>query len=377
VRYVIEGSLRREGERIRVSIRLISTPDGTLVWGEAYEQDWRGALPMQMLVSRAIASRLQATLALQPAGEWIRPGTNNPEAYDLYLKAHYFWTRRMHHMFGTAIALYEQAVALDPQFALAYAEMAFLYSAYPTPTMLPFYAKGLEAAQRAITIDERLAYGHFALGHLAMHLFDWPTAQQAFQRAEQLDPWLRSFDLMVVTGRFDDALAESKRGRELDPLNYLHPHGAGVASFYARRYADAIAYYQQALELDSHLYSRIRLGQVYASVGRYDEAIALLKPTGLAGLGELGYAYARANRRQDALDVLQELDRISATEFAMARTLVNTGLGNHDSAFHWLNAAYEARDHDLMYFQVEPRYDALRADPRYEELAHRIGFPSR
>ena len=377
VRYVIEGSVRREGSRVRVSVRLLETPGQTLLWADSYEQDMGEALPMQIRVSRAVTSRLQTTLSLPSERLVIRGGTENPQAFELYLKAHFLWNKRMPDMQLKALRLYEQAVALDPTFAQAYAEMSQVHVAVPNPTSIDGYQLALEAASKALAIDDGLVAAHISLAAAAMHLFDWPTAERALRRAEELDPTFRSTEFMLIRGQADDALAESERALENDPLNMLAWHAAGFHAFYARQYTKAIGHFLQAIELDpSHVYSRIRLADCYAALGRYDEAIPIWQEAGSVALGNLGLAYGLLNRRQDALDVLRQLHEQSPTHLALGKAGVYIGLGDLDSAFYWMNKAYDERSFQLIYLKVDPRLDPLRADPRYEELVRRAGFPA-
>jgi DNA-binding winged helix-turn-helix (wHTH) protein/TolB-like protein len=376
VRYVIEGSVRREGSHIRVSVRLVAAPDGALEWAETYEQDLGEALPMQIRLTRGVLSRIQTLLGLPPRDRTIRAGTENPRAFELYLKARHAWGKRTIEAANQAIALYEAATALDPQFAQAYAEMSRAYLSTPRPTPIDSYRLAADSARVAIALDDRLAEAHFALATAALHQFDWPTAQREFERAEDLDHGFRNVDFMLIFGHFDDAIALTRRGSELDTQNLLARHGAGINAFYARRYDEAIAHFLDALELDpQYIYSRLRLAHTLTEVGRYDEAVTLLKGAGEGGLGGLGYLYGRTNRREEALAVLELLNQLSPTGFTLDKALVNAGLGDRDAAFHWLNAAYDDRSYQLIYLKVDPRLDALRDDPRYVTLLRRIGFP--
>lgn len=377
VAYVLEGSVRREGNRVRITAQLIEVASQTHVWAESYEQDSGEVLRLQSQVAHAVAQQVQLRLSLPPAELRARPGTTNPHAFQRYLRAHHLWNQRNPAVASRAIALYQEAIAIDPAYALAYAEMSSCFLSFGAPTARDSYARAVDAARTAIDIDDGLAEGHFALATAALHLFDWDTAQREFLRAEALNPAFRNYDFMVIFGHFDQVLALVRRGIELDPINALAYHGLGVNSFYARQYPQAVDAYLQAIELDPQtVWSRVRLGHAYVQQGRYAEAIGVFEKTH-NDLG-LAQAYAMARRRQEAVAILDRLGATSATpnkEVAYDMALVYAALGQLDEAFRWLNLAYEARVYHLVYLKVDPRLDPIRDDPRYAELVGRIGFP--
>jgi DNA-binding winged helix-turn-helix (wHTH) protein/TolB-like protein/tetratricopeptide (TPR) repeat protein len=374
--YILEGSLRRDGNRLRVTARLTQGPERTLVWTDAYEHDLSEILVMQMRVARAVAGEIQTRLSLPPTALPFDAGTENPDAYTSYLKAHYFWNKRTPENATKAIGFYQHAVSLDPKFAQAYAEMSRCYLSTPMPVPGEAYLLAQAAARKALELDESLGEAHFGLATAALHLFDWRTAELEFRRAEALEPTLQNVDFMVLSGRFEDAMAVTRRGLETDPVDLLARHGAGINAFYARDYPQAIDHYQQALELDPHyVYSLVRLGQAYTQVGRYDDAIKVLEEAGVLGLSQLGYIYAVTGRKAEALEILKRMHAWSPTGLGLDRALVYTGLGDRDSAFRWLNVAYDELSYQLIYLKVDPRLDPLRSDPRYADLVRRIGFP--
>jgi DNA-binding winged helix-turn-helix (wHTH) protein/TolB-like protein len=378
VGYVVEGSLRREGDRIRASVRLLSTADGALVWSDTLELLPGDSLLAQVRLARAVTGQVQMMLALDPVALPARPVTDNPRAYERFLEAEHQWRERTKDAFAgpKAVRMYEQAIALDPQFALAYARMADVLLNIPVPTNIDGYVAAQDAARKAIAIDDGLAEGHEALGVAAMHLFDWTTAERELTRTEELDPERRNVDFMILRGRFDDAVAESMRRIEADPLNMLAYHMAGVYSIFARRYDDAIGLLKKAMEMEpKHVYARTRLAQAYSTISRYADAIAVLEGSGIWGEAERGYAYGRMNRSQEALESLAALDRHLPTGLALGKALVHVGLGRHEHAFFWLNSACTQRDYQLIYFTADSRFDVLRSDPRYDKVIQCIGFP--
>jgi DNA-binding winged helix-turn-helix (wHTH) protein/tetratricopeptide (TPR) repeat protein len=308
-----------------------------------------------------------------------RGGTHNPQARELFLRANFFWRQRTADQAARALALYEQAITLDPGFAMAHVEMSRCYLSLTSASPRDSYVKAAAAARKALAIDAGLADAHFALGTAALHLFDWPTAERAFVRAQSLDASVRNADFMVLSGKFENAIAATRQGIEVDPVNFLSHHGLGINLYYARRYDEAINSFQRALDLDPrHVWSRIRMSQAYALQGKYDPAIDALKETGGAGQGPLGQAYALAGRRKEAealLEIMLAGARAGVYEQALDIALVYSALGNKDAAFQWLNAAYEHRIYQLIYLKVDPRLDPLRADPRFAALVRQIGFP--
>lgn len=374
--YLLEGGLRRDGDRLRVTVRLTRLPEQSLVWTDAYEQGSVDTVPVQLRVARAVAAEIQSRLSLPPIAVPFWSPTDNAEAYAVYRQANYYWNKRTPEMATKALALYQRAVTLDPKFALAYAEMSMCYLSTPMSTARESFLHAQAMAMKALEIDDSLGNAHFALGRAALHLFDWTTATRAFRRAEVLEPSLKSHDFMLIFGRFEEAMAETRRELEADPVKLLARHGAGIIAFYARDYGQAIDHYQKALELDPHyVYSQVRLGQAYTQVGRYDEAIAVLNEAGVLGLSPLAYLYAIAGRTAEAHDVLRRMHEWTPTGLGLDRALVYTALGDKDLAFHWLDAAYEERSYQLIYLMVDPRLDPLRGDPRYADLVRRIGFP--
>jgi TolB-like protein/DNA-binding winged helix-turn-helix (wHTH) protein len=378
VQYVIEGSVRREGMGLRVSVQLIDVRDETHTWAETFDHRVDDLLKMQLDVAQSVTHRIQSRLSLPATEVRLRAGTANPRAYQLYARASHFWNQRQPDSAVKAVALYQQAIDLDPAYAQAYADMSRCYLSFAAPTPRESYLKAQAAARSALAIDDSLADAHFALATAALHLFDWATATGEFRRAEALNPLLRNYDYSVILGQFDDAIAETRRGIAIDPANFLVHHGLAVNLFYARRYAEAVDQFRDAVDLNpAHVFSSVRLGQTYGQLGQYEAAITLLKSTGLAGLGSLAYVYGVSGRTLEAAAVVRQLERSSTGNEppVLDLAIAYTGLGDKDSAFQWLTRAHEQLAYQLIYLQVDPRFDALRQDPRYDGLVRRIGFP--
>jgi tetratricopeptide (TPR) repeat protein len=376
VQQVIEGSIRRDGARLRVTVQLIEVRDQTHTWADNFEAQATDLLTMQLNVAQSVANRIRTQLSVAITPVHIRAGTAHPLAHQLYLRANYFWNKRDPDYAAKAVALYQQAVDLDPTFARAYAEMSRCYLSFASPTARDSYLKAQAAARKALAIDETFADAHFSLATASLHLFDWDTATREFRRAEALSPLMRNYDFAVILGQFDAAIAESRRGIVHDPANFLVHHGLATNLFYARQYAEAIEHFRDALELDpAHVFSEVRLGQAYGQMGRYDDAVSVLKRIGPLGEGSLGYVYGVSGRTTEARDIERRLRDRPGDPPALDLAIVYVGLGQSDAAFTWLDRAYEQLSYQLIYLKVDPRFDSLRADPRYAALVRRIGFP--
>jgi TolB-like protein/DNA-binding winged helix-turn-helix (wHTH) protein len=376
VQQVIEGSIRRDDSRLRVTVQLIEVRQQTHTWADNFDADADDLLTMQRNVAQSVVNRIRTQLSVPLTPVQIRAGTAHPRAHQLYLRANYFWNKRDPEQAAKAVALYQQAVGLDPRFARAFAEMSRCYLSFADPTPRESYLKGQAAARKALAIDDTFADAHFSLATASLHLFDWDTAAREFRRAEELDPLMRNYDFAVILGRFDAAIAESRRGIDHDPANFLVHHGLATNLFYARQYAEAIEQFHDALDLSpEHVFSKVRLGQAYGQIGRYDEAVSMLERIGPLAEGSLGYVYGLSGRSTEALVIERKLLDRPGDPPALDLAVVYAGLGRRDAAFTWLNRAYEQLSYQLIYLKVDPRFDSLRSDPRYAELLRRIGFP--
>ena len=389
---VLEGSLQRLGDRVRVTVRLLRVSDGRPLWAHQCDEYCTDIFQMQDAVSAQVAEALVSKLSPVEKRLLTKHYTENPEAYQLYLKGRYFWNKRTTEGFKKAIEFFQQAIALDPHYALAYDGLsdayAFLGGQDPV-SQAEAVSKTRAAAKKALELDEALAEAHASLGLIAMNGdFNWAEAEKEYKRAIELNPnyatahqWYGEF--LAWLGRFDEGIAELKRAQELDPLSLIINTDVGKVYWIARQYDRAIAQCQRTIELDSN-FSEAHglLGLAYAQAGRPEEAIAELHKIAdiednPGYLSWLGYAYGLSGRRDEAQRVLQRLKELAkktyVAPFSMA--VVCLSIGDKDQTFEWLERAFEVPDSGPLTLKVNPGLDSLRSDPRFQDLRRRMRFP--
>ena len=393
VRAVLTGRIMQRGDNLSVSVELVDVGDNKQLWGEQYERKVSDLLAVQREIAQEITGNLRLKLSGADESRLAKRYTENPEAYQLYLKGRFYWNKRTGEAFKKAIEYFNQAIEKDPHYALAYAGLADVYvllSRYSASTPQESYPKAKAAAKRALEIDDTLAEAHNALAG-ALFDYDWNFAEsnREYQRAIELNPnyatvhhWYGSGPPLVM-GRFDEAIAELKRAQELDPLSLIINADLGQTYISARRYDEAVEQLQKTLEMDQSFYiAHKSLGEAYALKGflqdaitQYQKAIQLNDDPYVVAL--LGHAFAVSGKREEAfktLDLLKEMAKrryVSAYSFAT----VYAGLGERDQAFQWLEKSYQDRASDMAYFNVDPLLDNLRSDPRFQDLLRKVGLP--
>jgi len=321
----------------------------------------------------------------------------DPAAYEAFLKGRHFWYRRSPDALKRGLELLQQAITLDPSYALAHAGLAEAHASmgwdlFGLVAPSDAFPLAKRAAQRALELDPNCAEAHAALGNTAMGFdWDWVTAEREFHHAIDLKPqygpahiWYSH--LLKAIDRTEESLAESKRALECDPLGLVLNMHMGWHLVYARQYEKAIEQCQKTLELDpTFILAHVFLGQAYEQAGAFADAIAAFEkaaelsrrhPTYLA---DLGHGFAIAGKRVDALNVLAELHEVSSKRYVAARGIaeIHIGLGEIDEAFVWLERGFQQRNGWLIHMRDNPRYDPLRTDPRYLDLVRRMNFPER
>ena len=396
--YVLEGSLRRAGERVRVTAQLVQVDDQSQVWAESYERDLRDVLILQSEVAEAVARTIAVTLTPDTQARLARARPIHPDAYEYYLRGRFFLNRRTEVALKQALGYFEKAIAADPGYAPAYSGLADSYSSLGASSIVgglpPRQAmpQAKAAALKALQIDGTLAEAHTSLAMVHL-LYEWDLAacDKEFRRAIELDPnyttahhWYSH--CLLPLGRTEESLAESKRALELEPLQLLVGIHLGWHYLYARQYDRAIEQFRKTLELDPVFPQAQRYSAwVYLQKGLHPDAIAALR----AALnsregdpeiqGELGHALGVAGRRAEALAILEGLGHLSATRYVSPYSvaLVHAGLGDRDQALAWLDKAYAERSDYMPYLRLEPMLDGLRSDHRFAALVDRVGLPTR
>ena len=387
---VVTGRVLQQGDSLKIGTELVDVARGWLLWGERYNRKRTDLLNIQDEISREIFEKLQLKLSGKKRELLTRRYTENPEAYQLYLRGRYFWYKRL---LSKGAEYFTQAVAIDPNYALAYAGLSDcygLFSYYSVASPLESLPKAKAAAVKALDIDESLAEAHNSLAW-TLFWFDWnwPGAEREFKRALALDPnyatahhWYSIY--LAALCQFPSAFAEERRALELEPFSTIFNAVMGVHYYHARQYEQAIEPMRKAIDLDPNFAElRYHLGLVYAQMGMHQEAIAeFQKAVDLSDdpvryLAELGYGYALAGQRSRAQQLLDQLKEFSTRRYVspyrIARLYV--GLGEKDEAFAWLEKAYEGRDEELVLLKVFALWDSIRSDPRFTDLLRRVGLP--
>lgn len=389
---VVAGSVRKAGDRLRITVQLIGTADGCYLWSEIYDRELKDVFLVQEEISQAIVTKLKVQIAGQRK-HLVHRYTENFEAYNLYLKGRYHWNQRSERSLKKGIDYFEQAISLDPQYAPAYSGLADSYSLLGNYGVLPaknVKAKALTAALKAVEIDPTLAEAHTALGHVkATYCWDWPAAREEYQTAISLNPayatvhhW-HAITYLAPLGMLDAALSEMEKAEELDPVSVSIKRDLAVIYYYSRRYEEAAEHCQGAIELDRNFHGAYwALGLAYEGLSLYSESVAAfqkglaLAPDTPRLLGSLGHAYAAWGRHSEADEVLDRLKQLSlinhVSPFDFA--LVHLGLRNPDSALEWLELAYQSRSYELVSSRVDPKFDPIRSDLRFSKLLKRLGL---
>ncbi len=396
---VLEGSVRQAGSRLRITAQLVNVSNGYHLWSQRYDREVHDVFAIQDEIALAITETLKVKLMGKRSARVVKAGTVDLQAYMPYLKGRHCWNNRSADQLKKAIQHFEQAIAVDSRYALAYAGLADSYSLlgwYRHLSSADAYDKVKWAAEKAVEIDNGLAEAYTSLGYAKfLYDWDWAGAESDFKRAIECNPvyptarhWYA--ELLMAVGRLDEAREQMNVGHTLDPMSLSIGIGVGWVSYFAGRYDEALEQYLHVLEMDSGFdILPWFLGPAYVANGMYASAIALYKDWlersgGHAGhLAHLGYAYAAAGHTEDALRTLGELEDRCKTEAVPPdyMALIHTGLGqgqgqgHEDQAIEYLQQAFDERCWNLVYLNVEPAYAPLRSDPRFCSLVDALRLP--
>jgi TolB-like protein/DNA-binding winged helix-turn-helix (wHTH) protein/Tfp pilus assembly protein PilF len=393
VQYLLEGGVRRDSNHVRITAQLIQVKDQTHLWARKYDRELSGLLVVQGEIAQEIADEIQLTLGDHRAQTPNAASSLSPQvyhAYDLYLKGQYFLSKRTVTGLQQAVEYFQQATTRDPNYARAYAGLADSYAlltGYTAAPSIEYMPRARAAALRALQIDDKLPEAHTALALIVQNYdWDWQTAEKEYRRAIELNPnyatahhWYAEH--LMWRGQFDAALRESEIARQLDPLSLIIAADNGVILYNSRQYDRAIEKWRTVLEMDPDFGRAHLITSAYVEKGMYAEALAEIDskrhPIGppfywalLAGVN------GRLQRQPQSQHALQELERFSRQQqidpYILAWAYVSTG--NRNQAFAWLEKAYAEHSNSLTALKVDPAYDLLRNDPRFQNLLQRVGL---
>jgi len=369
---------------------MIDAGENRQLWSEQYNRKAADALLVQQEIAQTASEKLRLKLSGAQEQQLEKRETVNPQAYEMVLKGNFYENKGGTDNQKKANEYYQQAIAIDPNYALAYAQLSASYNELAFNGIVDpkeFTPKAVAAARKALELDKNLADAHLALANLSLNAWDWAVAEAEYKRALELNPnlgdahWGYSGYLIRI-GRYDEAIAEVKRSRELDPLSLNNNAGVGYVLFFARRYDEAIAALQKTLEIDPNYdIPYVSLGYTYAGKGMHREAItAYQNAIRLGAEGSsmqifLGASYAQAGERGKAQEILKQLqaskEYVSPGELA----ILYGALEDKEAAFQSLEIAYTEHDLQLQFLKSDPAFDPLRSDPRFQNLLRRMNFP--
>ncbi|HEX5702528.1 MAG TPA: protein kinase [Pyrinomonadaceae bacterium] len=390
VNAVMTGRFAQHGDNLMISVELVDVRNNKLLWGRQYDRKLTDLLTTQREIAGEITQHLRLKISGEEHNRATRHYTKNSEAYQLYLKGQYHSARYTKEGFNKGIEYFEQAIAKDPNFALAYSGLAFCYYNQTDWVFAPkdSVPRAKQAVENALRIDDSLAQAHTMRAMLLLQYdWNWSGAEQEFRRGIELDPHYalgRSFLAwhLAAMGRFDESIAEDKRALDLDPLSTAVNADLGWDLYLARRYPEAIEQLRKAIDLEPNYWvSHVLLARCYVQTGRLNEAVASYErarqiensiPEVVAGVG---HGYAVSGRKAEALKIIRELQERSKKEFVPSYTIatIYAGLGEKEQALHHLTKSYEEGSFYMIHLKVEPLLDPLRSDSRFTDLMRKVG----
>jgi TolB-like protein/DNA-binding winged helix-turn-helix (wHTH) protein/Flp pilus assembly protein TadD len=387
--YLVQGSVRRASDRVRIAVQLIRVRDQTDLWAESYDRELKEILALQDSVVRTIANQIHITLT---PGQQTRPPSRtnvDPEAYEAYLKGRYYWNKRTGEGLQKALIYFQQAINKEPAYGAAYSGLADCNSGLawhgfksPAETLPKAYA----AALKAIEIDPQSAEAHASLGLVLNHTWEWAGAEVEFKRALQLDPRYANAhhwygNNLSILGRHDEALVEAKQALGLDPLNLMIGTWVGLRYYLARKYDLAIEQGHSTAELDANFAAvHLLLGESYVQKGLHEQGLAELQTAaGLSGnsplyLAQVAVANASAGRKVETLRIIAQLQTLSSERYVSPYGLaqIYAALNDKEQTFKWLQIAYDDRAVWMAYLAVDPVFDDVRSDQRFQDVLRRV-----
>jgi serine/threonine-protein kinase len=389
VNAVLEGSVRKAGDKLRITAQLIKVADGYHLWSDTYDRDMKDILAVESDVAQRVVEALKINLGVEEARALTKKATENPEAYRLYLLGRYHNAKFTQADMTDAVRYFEQALKLDPNYALAYCGLADNYGGKGGNTMpgREAWAKQRILAQKALELAPELAEAHLALSNVLASTFHWADARTELNRALELNPNLAgAYDtsawILAVFARFDEALANEKKALELDPLNPAFNGNVGWTLYWARRYDEAMVQLSSNVELfPTDAFSHFALGLCFLKKGNAVRAkVELQKAIELDDLpwyiGWLGYVHAVSGDRAKAEQILRHLDELAKRRYVTpnARVPVYLGLGDKEKALEGLEKSYQDQDGVCGQLKIDQLYDGVRNEPRFQAILKKVNL---
>ena len=391
VQGILMGRLSKRGDDLLITVELVDVKDNKRLWGEQYERNSLNIVTLQGEIAREVSEKLRLTLTGEQNERLAKPQTKSAEAYQLYLQGRYYWHKITDEGRVKSGEYFQKAIEKDPNYALAYAGLAAYYGSMANFGQMPpkeAWRNSEEAAVKALAIDDKLGEAHRSLAAVRMwYDWDWQGAERELKRAIELDPKFEDVEshalraeFLNAMGRFDEAIAEATRAQEMDPLSKHFRSNLGYILYNARRYDEAIVEYRKELEKDPNsLQAHLGLGEVYVKQGTYEEVVAeMVKARPLVNLprqlARLGYVYAAAGKKVEAIKILNELKGETREHYNLATLIaaIYAALGDKEQAFAWLGKGCDEHQNGVKEFKVSPRFDTLRSDPRFTDVLRRV-----
>jgi TolB-like protein/Flp pilus assembly protein TadD len=391
VSHVLEGSVRRQADRVRIAAQLIQVADETHIWAEAYERNLGDILKLQSEVAQAVAREIRVKLTPREERRLASAAEVPPAAYEAYLKGRHLWNKRTEEGMRRSITQYEEAIRQNPAYAIAYAGIADSYVMLACRGMVPAkekFRKAKAAARKALDLDSELGEAHGSLAHVRLHDWDWEGLEKDFQKAIQLNPaepivyyWYGEF--LMSMGRPEEAIATTQSAHLADPLSPVISSSLAMIFYLARRYDQAVHVLERAHEINpNHFLPHLRMGLVRIQQDRYDNAIRELRTAvtladqSTETVAALAMGYAAAGMTNEAEEITDGLEKLQGKRYVLPYNIakIYAAASDKDKAFGWLERAYEEGNPDLIELNSEPVFDRLRTDARLSDLMRRIGF---
>jgi serine/threonine protein kinase/tetratricopeptide (TPR) repeat protein len=392
VRAVLTGRLLERGETLLIKLEMVDTNDGAHLWGEQYTRNLADILTLEQEISSEISEELRPKLTSAQKKRVAKCCTENSEAYQLYLKGRYHWNKRTEEGIAKSIGYFEQAIAIDAKFALAYAGLADAYNLMASYSAQPLATPFLRAkatALKALSLDDKLAEAHAALAAVRLwREYDWEGGERGFRKAIELNPSYATAHLwlaltLAALEKLEEALSEVRLAVDLDPLSRVANLNLARVLYFARRYDESAEQCRKTIEMyPDYLIAHRRLGIVCGEMGRFEEAEAEFKralaiaENDSETMSAMGYAYAAAGRVDDARAILEQLNELARATYVSPYSLarVHIALDEIDRAFECLENTFQERHGILTYLKVEAMFDRIRSDTRFTELERRMGL---